>query len=83
MGQLQNLPNIGKVLEKQLESVGICTIDELKALGSQEAWLKIRAIDQSACYNRLCALEGAIREVRWHDLPDDVKQALKTFYKQF
>lgn len=83
MGQLQSLPNIGKVLEQQLEAVGIGTVDELRALGSQEAWLKIRAIDQSACYNRLCALEGAIRGIRWHDLPDDVKQALKTFYKQF
>lgn len=35
----------------------------------------------SACYNRLCALEGALRGIRWHDLPDEVKRDLKAFYQ--
>ena len=40
MGELSKLPNIGKVLEKQLNEVGINTADELIDIGSKEAWLK-------------------------------------------
>ena len=49
-------------------------------MGSKKAWLEIKAIDESACFNRLCALEGAIRGMRWHNLPDEVKTDLKEFY---
>lgn len=80
MGQLSDLPNIGSKVEQQLREVGIETEEQLKAAGSRQAWLKIRAIDDSACYNRLCALEGAIRGIRWHNLPDEVKAELKEFY---
>ncbi len=78
---LASLPNIGKEMKKQLLAVGIKTPDELAAAGSREAWLMIRAIDASACYNRLCALEGAIRGIRWHNLDEAVKNDLKAFYK--
>ncbi len=74
MGELTKLPNIGKILEKQLNDVGINTIEELKIVGSKEAWLKIRKIDESACLNRLYALEGAIRNIKWHDLDESVKK---------
>lgn len=80
MGELSKLPNIGKVVEKQLNDVRINTIDELINLGSKEAWLKIKEVDESACLNRLMALEGAIQNIRWHDLSDEDKQNLKDFY---
>ncbi len=83
MGELCSLKNIGKVVEEQLNQVGINTIEELREVGSKRAWLLIKEIDDSACYNRLCALEGGIRGVRWHDLPDDVKKDLKQFYNDF
>ena len=80
MGELSKLPNIGKVLEGQLNGVGISTADELMNIGSKEAWLKIKEIDESACINRLMALEGAIQNIRWHDLSEDDKKNLKDFY---
>ena len=80
MGELSKLPNIGKVLENQLNEVGINTVDELNDIGSQEAWLKIREIDESACLNRLMALEGAIQNIRWHDLSSEDKDNLRDFY---
>jgi DNA transformation protein len=64
MGELQNLPNIGEELELQLNKAGIDTINELKKVGSKNAWLRILAFDPSACIMRLSALEGAIRGVR-------------------
>ncbi len=80
MGELSFLPNIGKNVEGQLNEVGIETVEQLKEVGSKKAWLEIKAIDDSACFNRLCALEGAIRGMRWHNLPDNVKADLKEFY---
>ena len=80
MGELSKLPNIGKVLEKQLNDVGINTVDDLINLGSKEAWLKIKEIDISACLNRLMALEGAIQNIRWHNLSEEDKDNLRNFY---
>ena len=80
MGELSKLPNIGKVLEKQLNDVGINTVDDLINLGSKEAWLKIKEIDDSACLNRLMALEGAIQNIRWHNLSEEDKDNLRNFY---
>lgn len=80
MGELGKLPNIGTVLEEQLNEVGIATAEQLKKVGSRQAWLNIKAIDNTACLNRLCALEGAIQGIRWHNLADVVKKDLKEFY---
>ena len=80
MGELRKLPNIAEKLEAQLTEVAIPTIDALKRTGSREAWLRIAAIDPSACYMRLCALEGAIQGVRWHHLDDVTKKEMKAFY---
>ena len=80
MGELKTLPNIAEKLEGQLNEVGIDSIDALKQTGSREAWLRIASIDPSACYMRLCALEGAIQGIRWHHLEADKKKELKTFY---
>ena len=81
MGELSKLPNIGKMVEEQLNQVGIKTEEELKSVGAKQAWLKIQAIDESACIHRLLALEGAIRGVKKTALPDDVKVDLKEFYQ--
>lgn len=64
MGELSSLPNIGKVVEEQLNQVGIRTKEDLKSVGAKQAWLKIQEIDDSACIHRLLALEGAIRGVK-------------------
>lgn len=80
MGELSKLPNIGKELERQLNEVGIMTADELKELGAQQAWLKIRAIDPSACLHRLTALEGAVEGIKKTELSPDKKAELKDFF---
>ena len=80
MGELITLPNIAAKLESQLAGAGITTIDELKRVGSREAWLRILANDPSACIMRLSALEGAIQGVRWHYLGEETKRSLKEFY---
>lgn len=82
MGELVKLPNIAAKLESQLIDAGIETIDELKRVGSRQAWLRILAQDPSACIMRLSALEGAIQGIRWHCLDVETKSSLKEFYYQ-
>ena len=81
MGELSNFPNIAAKLEAQLTDVSITTFEELKRIGSREAWLHILAKDPSACLMRLSSLEGAIQGVRWHYLDDETKKSLKEFYQ--
>jgi len=82
MGELTKLPNIGKEVERQLLEVGITTYEELKNIGAEAAWLKIQAIDSSACIHRLMALEGAVVGVKKILLPEKRKAELKEFYSQ-
>lgn len=81
MGELSKLPNIGKIVEEQLLQVGIRSVDELVKVGAKVAWLKIQEIDETACINRLMALEGAIQGVKKTMLSDEVKADLKEFYQ--
>ena len=81
MSDLAKLPNIGPNTAQKLTEVGVTSEEELRALGSRAAWLRIQSIDPSACLSRLCGLEGAIRGVRWHDLDPAVRAELKAFYQ--
>ena len=73
--------NIGKELERKLMDVGITSFAELKNTGSEQAFLRLRATDSGACLNMLCALDGAIADIRWHDLPASRKSELKEFHQ--
>lgn len=83
MGELAKLLNIGSVVEEQLNAVGISNYEQLKATGSRQAWLSIKAIDPSACIHRLYALEGAIEGVKKNHLSQEKKAELKAFYNSF
>lgn len=79
--ELSKLPNIGKVLENQLLKINIKTYGDLKDIGSKQAWLNIREIDESAYINKLMALEGAIQGVKKQMLSSDTKKDLQQFYR--
>jgi DNA transformation protein and related proteins len=81
MKNLINQPNLGKELVKQLTQIGITSIEELVNMGSENAFIKIKTIDESACINRLYALEGAVQGIRWHSLSKQRKAELLEFFK--
>ncbi|MBN2174186.1 MAG: TfoX/Sxy family protein [Bacteroidales bacterium] len=81
MTPLSSLPNIGKTLEQKLQQVGISSAENLRNTGSENALLRIRAFDNTACFNMLCAMEGAIQGIRWHGLSPERKEELKQFLK--
>lgn len=77
MSDLTALPNIGKTLAGKLKRLGVSNREQLAALGSVEAVIRMGHATDSGCYNMLYALEGAIQGVRWHSLPGQVRQELK------
>ena len=83
MGKLSEMPNIGKVVEEQLTKAGVDTPEKLIETGSEEAWIKLKAIDPSSCLMKLYGLEGAVRGIKKKDLPQDVKDKLKEFYSNY
>ena len=81
MQKLSDYPNIGKKLEKQLNSIGIYTMKELKEIGAERAWLKIKQNDYFACLHRLLALEEAIRGIKKSLIDTERKNELRNFIK--
>ena len=78
---LAEMPNIGKTLAARLIQAGINTPDDLCALGSKNAFMRLKRYDSDVCINTLMALEGAVLGIRWHHLSEDSKRELKQFYR--
>lgn len=83
MNNLTKMPNIGKTLADCLIEVDINSAQELKEIGSKEAFVRLKLRDADSCYNKLCALEGAIQGIRWHHLSSETKEDLKSFFSNF
>jgi DNA transformation protein len=81
MGELIKFPNVGKVLEKNLNEIGIYTEKQLKEIGSKEAFIRIKMIDPGACLHMLYGLQGAIEGIKDSMLSESTKEDLKAFYK--
>lgn len=82
MSARSGLPNVGKVLENNLLQVGIETPEQLRDLGAEDAFIRIRVgVDQGACLHMLYGIQGAIEGVPDQFLADSTKQKLKRFYE--
>lgn len=81
MSELSSLPNVGKVLEKNLYEIGVTTKEELLKMGSKQAFVFIRKIDPGACLHMLYGIQGAIEGVKDSKLSPEIKVSLKEFYK--
>lgn len=80
MGELANLPNIGKKLEDCLIEAGITDCAKLQELGAEKAWLMLYQHDPSACMHKLLALEGAVQGIKKSLISAERKQELKKFF---
>lgn len=80
VGNLCDLPNIGKELEKVFIQTGLDTQEKLRAAGAREAFIRVKALDPTACHSKLYAIDGAIKGIRWHNLSVEEKRELNEFY---
>ncbi|MBL7994283.1 TfoX/Sxy family DNA transformation protein [bacterium] len=69
-------------MAKKLKRADIYSFHELKKLGAEKVFLRLKAEDEGACLSSLCALEGAIEGIRWHELSKEKKEELKRFFEQ-
>jgi DNA transformation protein and related proteins len=80
MSDLSAMPNIGGVLAQKMLEVDIYSAKALVEMGSKEAFLRVKTVYPDACINHLYALEGAIKNIRWHHLSPETKTELKIFF---
>ena len=81
MERLTDLPNIGPKLAANLEKIGVAGPEQLRAMGAEEAFVRIRAqVDPAACFHQLTALAGAEAAVPKKALSQAKKQALRSFF---
>ncbi|MEI7502698.1 MAG: TfoX/Sxy family DNA transformation protein [Paludibacter sp.] len=73
--------NIGKDTATKLILVDINSIEELQAVGAEQAFIRLQTLDPGACINLLYGLEGAIEGIQSSKLSDDKKHELLEFYK--
>lgn len=79
--ELSSQPNIGKTLAEKLILAGIENAVLLKSAGSENAFIRLKAVDPHACINMLYAIEGAIQGIRCHDLDKARKEELREFFR--
>lgn len=79
MAALASMMNLGKEMERKLSSVGICSCEELMAVGSKEAFRRLKAVYPNVCLVHLYCLEGAICQTEYNCLSKETRQELKEF----
>lgn len=78
MSDLTSLRNIGPKSAAWLESVGIKSTDELFNIGVEQAYRRVRsAYPDQVSLNMLYALQGALLDIPWNELPEDLKSQLR------
>ena len=72
----QKIRNVGPKSAAWLRQVGVRTQEDLVHLGAVDAFMKVKRAGFRPSLNLLYALEGALANCHWADLPDERKTAL-------
>lgn len=74
--ELLQLKNLGVASVNILRAIGIHTYEDLRQVGAVEAYRRIKARDINVSKVMLYALQGALMDIHWNDLPPDMKTQL-------
>ena len=74
MGKLRN---IGPKSSRWLEAVGVRNLEDLEQLGVVETFLRVRDAGFTTSLNLLWALQGAVMDIHWSELPPELKEELR------
>ncbi len=78
MTLLASLKNIGERSAHWLEAVGIYTEEDLMAVGVVEAYRRAKAaFPDRVTLNLLYALQGALLDLSWNELPPGLRSELR------
>jgi hypothetical protein len=70
------LRNIGPKSAAWLRQVGLRTRDDLQAIGAVEAFMRVKRAGFKPSLNLLYALEGALLDCHWQQVPDERRSEL-------
>jgi len=73
---MSKIRNIGPASAHWLEEIGVETLEQLRSVGSVPVYAMVRDQHPEASLNLLWSLEAALRDQDWHELTQDVKDAL-------
>jgi len=73
---VQALANLGPVSQRWLADAGIRTRADLERIGSVAAYKKVAEAGHKPSANLLYALEGALLDLRWDRLSEEIKRNL-------
>jgi DNA transformation protein len=77
--KLTDMKNIGAKMKSKLNAIGINNAEKLSELGSKDAFFHLKTAFPEVCLVHLYALHGAINNIDFSMLPQDVKNDLKSF----
>lgn len=66
----QKMRNIGPKSAAWLRQVGLRSLEEIAAIGVVDAFMKVRRAGFKPSLNLLYALEGAVLDCHWQEVPD-------------
>lgn len=81
--ELSGMKNIGKASERWLNSLGVYTHDDLKEMGSVQAYKLLKGRGAPVSLNLVYAIEGALMDEAIAELPQDIKDALRIECEEF
>jgi len=72
------MKNLGPKSKEWLASVGIHSLDDVAELGVLEAYKRVKAAyPEKVSLNMLYALQAALLDLPWNELPPDIKAELR------
>lgn len=80
--ELQNLKNLGKTSSQWLHAVGIHNANDLRRHGAVDAYRAVRARGFRASKVLLYAIEAALLDIHWNQLPPTRKASLNLQLEQ-
>src|SRR5690606_23969090 len=76
MSSDEKIRNIGTKSAAWLRQVGLRGLDDLREIGSVDAFLKVKRAGFRPSLNLLYAIEGALQDCHWRELDDDCRASL-------
>lgn len=78
---LSDCVNIGRDTEAKLKQAGIDSVSKLRDIGTEQAFLRLQAMDPGACIQLLYGLDGAVSGIKATELSQQRREELKSFHR--
>jgi hypothetical protein len=71
---MSKLRNLGPKSSEWLSAVGVHSLEDVERLGVVETYLRVKAaFPDRVSLNMLWGLQGAVMEIPWNQIPEDIK----------